>query len=100
MEFKASQISSTLEIFKYLRSENLKHDELGSEHIGQVLTASLAVHTYVIKNGRIQNLLFHPLCVRNFPVILLSSARVVQFVIECSQAKAHKPYKMRMPTAF
>lgn len=82
-------MTSALKLCQILRSESVALHEPGTGQIIQVLRASLRVRTYAMKYGRISKLLFHFFRQRDFPVTVLNCARVLQFVLDNNQAKAH-----------
>lgn len=45
-------------MLQFLKSVILAHRELKAEQIVQVLKASMAVHTYVLKDSQVQELFF------------------------------------------
>lgn len=98
MEFQVSRSESALNKSQCLKSENLVLRKPGTEHLNYVLRASPAVLIYAVTYGWIQQLLFHLTCKRRFLVILLTSVRLLQSVLDDSQAKAQIPYQMSVPT--
>lgn len=100
MKDKTLRRKPALKTSQFLKSENLAPPKLGTEQIIQILRASVAVHTYALKNGRIRELSFQLFCNRNFSVTMLNDARFLQLVTDNSKAKAHLSNKMSVPTAF
>lgn len=89
-----------LKMFQFLKCENLALRKLRTEQFRPVLVASLAVHTYALKNGGIRELFLRVFCKQNSPVSLPNSSRFLQLVLDYRQAKTWMPYKISVPTAF
>lgn len=83
-EVKDSRRKPALKMPQFLTSESLALRELGTEKIRQVLRASLGVHTYVMKDGRIIELFAHFFRERNFPATVRNGARVFPLLIDTS----------------
>lgn len=88
MDVKDLWSSSSLRKSQFLKYENLARHELRGKRICRPNRASLAVYTYGMKNGRIQNLFFHIYLERNVSITLLNSVRFMQFVLDNIQTKA------------
>lgn len=61
--------------------------KLGTGRVPQHISATLALYTNMIKNDRIQVLLFRFFCERNFPVTLQNGVRFLRLGLDNSQAK-------------
>lgn len=82
MEVQALRRTSAGRISQFQRSEILSLRELRTYQIGQVLKASPAVHTYVLKNSRIGELYFHFICAGNVSVTLLNGTWLCSSCLE------------------
>lgn len=87
-------------MLQFLKSESLALYELKTAQIRLVFRASLAVHTYTLKNGGIRELFSHTFRGWGFLVTLLSGVRFLRCVLGSSQAKFHLPYKIILQTPF
>lgn len=73
--------------------------ELLTEQVSKVLRASLSVHIYAGRYGRIREKFLHRLRKWNVLATLLNCVQFLQSVLDNSQEKAHIPYGMRVRTA-
>lgn len=82
MKDKELRRKADLKESQYIFHDKLTLRELVTEHICQLLKASMAVHTYALKNGRVRELFFHLFCERFFPMTLRNSGLFVQLVLD------------------
>lgn len=101
MKRKLSRRESELNESKFLISEKMVLQDIGTEQIVQVIRASLAIHTYKLKYGRIWKLFIPMSSDQDYPASLLSGARFLHLVLNGNvRVKAMIPYVMSVPTTF
>lgn len=100
MKFNALQRMSSLKISQFLKSENMALRRFGAQQHRQALRASLAFHTYSMKQNRIRKLVLHFFHERKFPVSMLNKVQFLQWFHDIIQENAQTPYEMSLPIAF
>lgn len=100
MKAKFSQRKSALILYQFLISEKPALREHGAEKFCRVLSASVPVDRYVLKDFWVRELFSHVFCKRIFPVTVLSGTRFLLRLLDNSQAKAKMVYKVNKITAF
>lgn len=95
VKVEALRRNIALKLLQFLKSENLALRELQTEQIYQGPRASLTVHTYTMKDGRIQEIFLYLFHNWNSRVSLLNRAWFFWLVLNKNQANAHLPSEMR-----
>lgn len=82
----------------FLEDENGAMCKLETEFLRQDLRAALAVHTYALKDGRIQQYFFMLFREKTLGTLLLNGGTIVQYILHTS-AKRKKSAVQRLQVA-
>lgn len=93
MDVSVSHKTSALKESPVLSGVHLALSELRAEQAFVGPRADVAVHTYAMKNGRIQDL-FSRFCEKSFPITLLHGDRFLQLKLDISHKKVKIRYEM------
>lgn len=98
-KIKVWRSKAALKESQFRTSEKPALRELVTEQSCQVLISALTVYTHAIKLGRLREIFLDVFRGRNLPVTLLSSARLLELVLDNSQVKAQMLYEIGPPKA-
>lgn len=94
MEVKVSGRETVLKESQFEKLDRLVLPVHGAEPFLQVISAFLAIHTYVMKGNLIRELFFHFFCKKNFCAALLDCARFLQLVLDHSYGNVLVSYEI------